>query len=117
MSLSSPIKIHKLTGKNKLDSIIVFWGTNLEIPNPTSLFNEFIRPDSNKEDAKYKLIKDLFPKAGELTKIIENHIPVTFTNQSIHIDDNIGTIKLKLFEAIGKQTSMDEMYLFCLKSS
>jgi hypothetical protein len=116
MSLSSPIKIHKLTGKNKLDSIIVFWGTNLEISNPTTLFNEFIRPDSNKEDAKYKIITDLFPKLGELTNIIANNVPVTFTNQTIHIDDNIGTIKLKIFEATGRQTSIDEMYMFCLKS-
>ena len=45
MSLSSPIiKVNKLIGKgkDKIESIIVFWGTNLEIPNPTTLFNEFI---------------------------------------------------------------------------
>jgi hypothetical protein len=115
MSLSSPIKIHKLTGRNELDSVIVFWGTNLEIPNPTELFNEFILPESNKKDAKYKPIINLFSE-DDLTKIITNNIPVTFTNQAIHIDDNIGTIKLKVFHAIGKQSSMDEIYLFCLKS-
>ena len=43
MSLSSPvIKVNKLIGKDRIESIIVFWGTNLEIPNPTTLFNEFI---------------------------------------------------------------------------
>ena len=117
MSLSSPIKIHKLTGKNELDSIIVFWGTNLEIPDPTELFNEFIRPESDKKNPKYKPLAELFlsPNGNELTKIIKNTIPVTFITQAIHIDDNIGSIKLKIFNAIGKQASMDEIYLFSLK--
>jgi len=115
MSLSSPIKVNKIIGKDKIESIIVFWGTNLEIPNPTTLFNEFIETGANSEDAKFTAIKGIF-SPDELTNISTNRIPVTFTNQSIHIDDNIGTIKLKIFEAIGKNVSMDEIYLFCLRS-
>ena len=116
MSLSSPvIKINKLIGKDKIESIIVFWGTNLEIADPTTLFNEFIIDIANEGDPRFNPIKDLFSK-DELTNIRTNSIPVTFTNQSIHIDDNIGTVKLKIFQAIGKQASMDEIYLFCLKT-
>ena len=117
MSLSSPIiKVNKLIGKgkDKIESIIVFWGTNLEIPNPTTLFNEFIK-SSKKNLKKYSPIKDIFSK-DELTNISSNNIPVTFTNQSIHIDDSIGVVKLKVFEAIGRSVSMDEIYLFCLKA-
>ena len=116
MSLSSPvIKINKLIGKDKIESIIVFWGTNLEIADPTTLFNEFIIDIANEGDPRFNPIKDIFSK-DELTNIRTNNIPVTFTNQSIHIDDNIGTVKLKIFQAIGKQASMDEIYLFCLKT-
>lgn len=116
MSLSSPIiKVNKIIGKDRIESIIVFWGTNLEIPNPTTLFNEFIESGANSEDAKFAAIKDIFSK-DELTNILTNRIPVTFTNQSIHIDDNIGTIKLKIFKAIGKNVGLDEIYLFCLRS-
>ena len=39
-----------------------------------------------------------------------------FVKQAIHIDDTIGTIKLKIFEALEKTVSIDEMYLFCLKT-
>jgi len=116
MSLSSPIiKVNKIIGKDRIESIIVFWGTNLEIPNPTTLFNEFIESGANSEDPKYSAIKGIFSK-DELTNISTNRIPVTFTNQSIHIDDNIGTIKLKIFQAIGKNVGLDEIYLFCLRS-
>jgi hypothetical protein len=116
MSLSSPIiKVNKIIGKDKIESIVVFWGTNLEIPNPTTLFNEFIESGANSEDPKFESIKGLF-SPDELTNISTNRIPVTFTNQSIHIDDNIGTIKLKIFEAIGKNVGLEEIYLFCLRS-
>ena len=115
MSLSSPIiKINKIISKGKIENIIVFLGTNLEINNPEQLFNEFINIGDT-DDPKYNPFKDIFSK-DELTNISTNHIPVTFTSQSIHIDDNIGTIKLKVFEATGKRFSMDEIYLFCLKS-
>ena len=115
MSLSSPvIKVNKIIGKDRIESIIVFWGTNLEIPNPTTLFNEFIESGAKSDDPKFDQIKGLF-SPDELTNITTNRTPVTFTNQSIHIDDSIGAVKLKVFEAIGKTVGMEEIYLFCLR--
>lgn len=115
MSLSSPvIKVNKIIGKDRIESIIVFWGTNLEIPNPTTLFNEFIESGANSDDPKFDSMRNLF-SPDELTNITTNRTPVTFTNQAIHIDDSIGAVKLKIFEAIGKNVGMEEIYLFCLR--
>ena len=118
MSSSSPIiKVNKIIGKDRIESIIVFWGTNLEIPvsDITQLFNEFVEGGADSKDTKYDVIRDIF-STNELTNIKATRTPVTFTNQSIYIDDSIGAIRLKIFQAIGKQASMDEIYLFCLKS-
>jgi hypothetical protein len=52
----------------------------------------------------------------ELNNIVTNKIRVDFLKQSIHIDDSIGVIKLKIFEAIRRSASMSEIYLFCLKN-
>ena len=80
MSLSSPIiKVNKIIGKDRIESIIVFWGTNLEIPNPTTLFNEFVESGANSKDPKYDVIRDIF-LPNELTNIVSSRIPVTFTN-------------------------------------
>ena len=74
-------------------------------------------------DADDYIIENVFKKedkeekeSKELVYIRENKIEVIFINQSIHIDDSIGVIKLKIFDAISKEASMSELYLYCLKS-
>jgi hypothetical protein len=110
MSLLSQsiIKVNKLVGKNKIGQIYVFFGNNLDIggQNPNELF---------KTEPTNPAFLDIFDK-DELTNIQQNNIVPIFVNQSIHIDDTIGAIKLKIFDAVGKNVSMDEMYLFCLKT-
>ena len=110
MSLLSQsiFKVNKLVGKNKIGQIYVFFGNNLDIggQDPNELF---------KTEPTNPAFLDIFDK-DELTNIQQNNIVPIFVNQSIHIDDTIGAIKLKIFDAVGKNVSMDEMYLFCLKT-
>jgi len=107
--LSIPIfKINKIIEKNKVEQIFVFFGNNLDIEgdDPNELF---LREPNN------KVFFDIFDQ-DELTNIQSNNIRVSFVKQVIYIDDTIGTIKLKVFEALEKTVSIDEMYLFCLKT-
>ena len=40
---------------------------------------------------------------------------VKFSEQQIHFDDSIGTIKLKILNELKRDISIDEIYLFCQK--
>ena len=108
MSLFPIFKVNKLSDKNVTDTIYVFYGSQFseEMDDPTNLFEE---------DPKNKAFSDVFDET-ELDNIKTNNIDVIFVNQTIHIDDSIGVIKLKIFEAIEKTASMNEIYLFCLKN-
>ena len=107
MSIFPIFKVNKLTNKEETDAIYVFSGSNLEVDeNPNELFE---RDPSNKAFAK------VFDKT-ELDNIKRNDIKVEFVKQMIHLDDSIGIIKLKIFEAIRRTASMSEIYLFCLKN-
>jgi hypothetical protein len=107
MSLFSIFKVNKLTERNKTETIFVFFGTNLE--EDQDLNELFIKDPSN------MVFQNVFNK-NELDNIDTNKIRVEFLKQSIHIDDSIGVIKLKIFEAIRRSVSMSEIYLFCLKT-
>ena len=108
MSLFPIFKVNKLSDKNVTKNIYVFYGSQFsdEIVDPTDVF---IKDPTN------KMFKNVFEE-NELSDIKKNNIDVEFINQSLHIDDSIGVIKLKIFEAISKEASMSELYLFCLKS-
>ena len=107
MSLFPIFKVNKLTNKNKTEIIFVFFGTNLEEEQD---LNELFETDPSNI-----VFQNVFNK-DELDNIDTNSIRVKFLKQSIHIDDSIGVIKLKIFEAIGRSASMSEIYLFCLKN-
>ena len=104
MSLFPIFKVNQLSEKNETDAIYVFYGNNLDIVDPNELF---------KKDPKNKaFVPDVFTET-EIDEIDTNK--VIFLNQTIHIDDSIGVIKLKIFEALRRTVSMNEIYLFCLK--
>lgn len=105
MSLFPIFKVNKLTDKNAIETIYVFYGSQFS-EDTNDLFDE---------DPGNKAFSNVFDK-DELDNIATNKTEVIFINQTIHIDDSIGVIKLKIFEAITKQASMSEIYLFCLKS-
>jgi hypothetical protein len=108
MSLFPIFKVNKLTDKNVTETIYVFYGSlfSEEIEDPNDLFED---------EPTNKAFNDVFNKE-ELDYIQKNKVEVIFINQSIHIDDSIGVIKLKIFDAINKEASMSELYLYCLKS-
>ena len=112
MSLLSQsiFKVNKLVGKNKIGQIYVFFGNNLDIEGQIQDPNELFKTEPNSP-----VFLDIFDK-DELTNMQQNNIVPIFVKQAIHFDDTIGIIKLKIFEALGKNVSMEEMYLFCLKS-
>lgn len=98
----SVYKINRLSAENQIEDIYVFSGLEFS-DNPGDLF---------KKDPTNKMFSNIFDKE-ELEHIKTNKIRVSFVDEAIYDDDNIGTIKLKLFEAIGREASMSEMYLFC----
>jgi hypothetical protein len=108
MSLFPIFKVNKLSDKNVTDTIYVFYGSQFSKlkDNPNELFES---------DPTNKVFHDVFNKE-ELEHIKKNKIEVIFIDQSIHIDDSIGVIKLKIFDVIQKEASMSELYLFCLKN-
>jgi hypothetical protein len=106
MSQFPIFKVNRLSDKNKTDTIYVFCGSTFSDEDLNDLFVE--NPNN-------KIFADIFDK-NEITDIQKNDIEVVFIEQSIHIDDSIGIIKLKLFDAIRKTASMSEIYLYCLKS-
>ena len=103
---SFPIfKVNKLTDTNTIDKIYVFNGFKF-----SDDLNTLIRTEKTNEK-----FSDVFTPE-EWKNITQNNIDVKFINENIHIDDSIDVIKLKIFAAIDKVASMDELYLFCLKN-
>ena len=110
---NSIYKVHHLIDKETTKTIYVFYGNNLDVPNPEELFKKdpknaaFIDPST-----KLPIFNDY-----ELSKIQDktNPIVVKFLKQQIHFDDSIGTIKLKLIESISNSFSIEQIYLFCMK--
>jgi hypothetical protein len=49
----------------------------------------------------------------EREQIQTNHITVTFLEQSIHYDDSIGVIKMKILNEFKNTESLEQIYLFC----
>ena len=51
----------------------------------------------------------------ERQQIKSENITVKFSDQQIHFDDSIGTIKIKILNELKKEISLDEIYLYCQK--
>ena len=85
-NVSKVYKVNHLVDKDTIKNIFVFFGNNLDIPNPNELFIK---------DQKNIIFNDIFNEK-ELSKINENKTNVFFSKQQIHFDDSIGTIKTKI---------------------
>ena len=108
MSLFPVFKVNKIINKGDIDVIYVFCG-HLDI-DADELKNLF---DENPRD---KIFSNIFDEV-ELGYIEKNNTEIVFVQDIIHIDDSIGIIKLKIFDAIQRKASMSEMYLYCLKKT
>ena len=105
MSLFPIFKVNYLINRDTVNKIIVFYGLNLDIKNVNELFDT---------DPNNIAFKDVFT-SSELIEIKEKGIEVIFLNETIHIDDTIGSIKLKIVTAFSNTFSEEEIYLYCLK--
>jgi len=115
--MSFPIfKVNKLTDKNETDVIFVFYGSYFSKYKDEDEIAELIEElnDTFEDDPDNEKFNGIFNEP-ELENIKKNKTDVKFVNETIHLDDSIGVIKLKIFEAISKEASMSEIYLYCLK--
>ena len=117
MSLSFPLKqnpiykVNKLIDENTIEKIVVFYGTN---PEDIDLDELFKRDPKNKAFIDKNTDALIFTEK-ELDDISAKNIPVIFSDEQIHYDDTLLTVKLKIFTEFSKEFSLEEMYLFCLQ--
>ena len=84
-----------------INTIIVFYGQSILVGD------------------EEKILGTIFTEK-EIDNIHSKKIQVKFTEQKIHYDDSISTIKIKIVIELKKhlrnQVSLDEVYLFCQKT-
>ena len=96
-------KVNELTSVNTISKIHVFIGPHEE--NLDELFS------SNPRDSKFS---SLFNEE-DLANIAKMKIPVKFSQQYLHQDDSVGTIKTKIAHSCDNTFSLDEVFLFARK--
>ena len=64
------------------------------------------------DEDKEALFKRIFTDE-ENDKIKANKTKIQFSEQQIHYDDSIGTIKIKIVNELKNTVSLDEIYLYC----
>lgn len=89
----------------KEKSIYVFSG---------DLFKDLDPNKSFKENPNSEIFSPIFT-SSEISYITESKINVIFSNQEIHLDDTIETIKKKIILELDYSISFDEIYLFSQK--
>jgi len=91
-------KIYKLNYlvDGNINILFVFYGKKVVSENNNELFKEVFTNE-------------------EIEKINSENISVKFSEQIIHFDDSIGTIKIKILNELKKVISLEEIYLFCQK--
>ncbi len=111
---NSIYKVHHLIDKETTKAIYVFYGNNLDVSNPEELFKRDPRNDVFIDPStKLPIFNDY-----ELAQIQSsvNPIDVKFLKQQIHFDDSIGAVKLKIVESNSNAFSIEQIYLFCMKT-
>ena len=85
----------KQLSNGKINTIYVFNGKKTT-ENEDELFKKIFTDEENKE-------------------IKSERIQIKFSEQQIHFDDSIGTIKIKILKELKKEILLDEIYLYCRK--
>jgi len=94
-SLDNPVYKVKQLVNGLINTIYVFNGKTSE-ENEEQLFKKIFNP-------------------RELEEIKREKTVVKFSEQQIHFDDSVGTIKIKILNELKKDISLDEIYLFSQK--
>ena len=71
--------------------------------------------NGKKSEENAELFKKVFTEE-ERQQIESEKITVKFSEQQIHFDDSIGTIKIKILNELKKEIVLDEIYLYCQKN-
>ena len=79
-----------------IHSIYIFYGKK-PIENEDEIFNKIFTDEENEQ-------------------IKSQRISIKFSEQQIHFDDSIGTIKIKILNELKNNNSLDELYLYCQKN-
>ena len=96
--------------KKELMPTDVYKVRNIYGANTKEIYVFYGKPIKKTEE----IMKSVFT-FDELEEIKNNNINVIFSEQQIHFDDTIGTIKIKIIGALGNSISFNEIYLFCNK--
>jgi len=70
--------------------------------------------NAKKEQNNKEIFKEIFSDT-EAEQIQSANVKVVFSQQEIHSDDSIGTIKIKIVNELKNEISLDEIYLYCQK--
>ena len=70
---------------------------------------------SSRLPSPYRADKPGPSSSKEAEQIQCEGIKVVFSDQKIHSDDSIGTIKIKIINEFKSEISLDEIYLYCQK--
>ena len=99
MSNHINIPIYKVNHlvNGKIDTIYIFYGSSI-----------------NDKPFKEEIFKKAFTEK-EYAIIQTNNINVIISEQQIHLDDTIGSIKIKIVNEFKNQCALEEIYLFCEK--
>ena len=71
--------------------------------------------NGKKSEENEELFKKIFTEE-ERQQIESEKITVKFSEQQIHFDDSIGTIKIKILNELKNEIVLDEIYLYCQKN-
>jgi hypothetical protein len=82
--------------------------------NTIYVFNAKKEEGKSGEPSEKELFKEIFSDR-EAEQIQSEGIKVVFSDQKIHSDDSIGTIKIKIINEFKSEISLDEIYLYCQK--
>ena len=110
MSKSSSINSSDTTKKESLDTHIY----KIKKLVNGDIETIYVFNGRKKAESEEELFKKIFTDE-ENEQIKRQRVSVKFSDQQIHFDDSIGTIKIKILNELKKEVSLDEMYLYCQK--
>ena len=98
-------KVNYLSSVNRIENIMVFSGDISSTQDLNVLFQK---------DPENSLFQNIFNQE-ELDYIKSSQIKVSFSQQSIHKDDAVGTIKAKVMHQLENSCSIEEMFMFFVR--
>ena len=98
-------KVNYLSSVNRIQNIMVFSGDISSNSDLNKLFQQ---------DPENSIFQNIFNQE-ELDYIKSSQIEVKFSQQSIHKDDAVGTIKAKVMHQLENTCSIEEMFMFFVR--